>query len=77
MRHEALPHAEHVQVNERFWRVIIPMINFLAFRAMNTMLEQGTLRQQSATRLLQDLWAEQSTFYDDTQRAWRATPPAN
>lgn len=75
MRHEALPHAEHAEVNARFWRVIVPMINFPAFRAINTMLDQGTLRQSSASRLLQDLWSESSTLYDDTQRAWRSNPP--
>ncbi len=73
MRHEALPHPEHHEVNQRFWRMVVPSINFPAFRALNTMLEQGTLRQSSASRLLQDLWSDGSMF-DDTNRNWRVKP---
>lgn len=73
MKHEALPHAEHQEVNARFWRVVVPQMNFPAFRALNTMLAQGTLRQSSATRLLQDLWSDSSVF-NDTNRNWRVKP---
>ncbi|QNJ57660.1 hypothetical protein SEA_KEANU_55 [Streptomyces phage Keanu] len=73
MKHEALPHSEHAEVNERFWPIIVPQINFPAFRAMNTMLKEGTLRQSSAARLEQDLWSDGSLF-DDTNRNWRVKP---
>lgn len=70
---EDLPHAEHHEINARFWPIIVPMINFPAFRALNTMSEQGTLRQSSATRLLKDLWSDGSLL-DDTNRNWRVKP---
>lgn len=70
---EDLPHAEHHPINERFWPIIVPEINFPAFRAINGMLAQGTLRQKSADRLLQDLWSDGSLL-NDTDRNWRVKP---
>lgn len=70
---EDLPHAEHHAINERFWPIIVPSINFPAFRALNGMMAQGTLRQSSATRLFEDLWSDGSVF-DDTNRNWRVKP---
>jgi len=74
MRHEALPHHEHRRTNQQFWRLLVPEIRFPAFRAMNTMLADGTLRQSSATRLLRDLWNTPDEYFDDTTRNWRAKP---
>lgn len=62
MKHEALPHHEHVVINQRFWRIIIPEVQMTAFRALGNMLADGMLRQQSASRLLQDLWVPASTL---------------
>lgn len=62
MKHEALPHHVHVVVNQSFWRIVVPEVQMTAFRALGNMLEAGTLRQQSASRLLQDLWAKPSVF---------------
>lgn len=57
MKHEALPHAEHAIVNQKFWHLVVPEIRpGSAFRAISNMLADGTLRQSSATRLFQDLW---------------------
>lgn len=73
MKHEALPHDEHQPTNERFWPIIVPQINFPAFRAINNMMAGDILRQESASRLLQDLWSDGS-LYDDTNRNWRVKP---
>lgn len=62
MQHEALPHHLHIVVNQKFWRLVVPEVQPTAFRALGNMLAAGTLRQQSASRLLQDLWAPASVF---------------
>lgn len=73
MKHEALPHSEHQPNNEQFWPIVVPQVNFPAFRALNNMLDMGTLRQESASRLFQDLWSDGSLF-NDTNRNWRVKP---
>ena len=70
---EDLPHTEHQEINARFWPVIVRQINFPAFRALNSMMNMGTLRQSSATRLFEDLWSDGSLF-NDTDRNWRVKP---
>lgn len=70
MKHEALPHAEHAQVNRKFWHQVIPEVRLSAMRAAGTLLEDGTLRQSSASRLFQDLWNFPDVVFVNRPRNW-------
>lgn len=74
MRHEALPltPAERKAELYRLYRLIVPETNEVARNALSNMLASGTLRQSSATRLLQSLWQDPTEYFSDIREAWRA-----
>jgi hypothetical protein len=39
------------------------------------MMDMGTLRQSSATRLLQDLWQDPGEYFANIRETWRAKSP--
>ncbi|QJD54002.1 hypothetical protein SEA_GALACTICA_55 [Streptomyces phage Galactica] len=74
MRHEEIPMScgQRRQEAARFFRIVVPESRPQAQRALCTMLEMGTLRQASATRLFQDLWNTPDEFFSNVRETWRA-----
>lgn len=72
MMHESLPHSEHVKINGKFWRIVVPEIRPSAMRVLSTMLKDNTLRQSSASRVFQDLWNFPDVVFVNRPRNWPA-----
>lgn len=74
--HEAIPmtHKERRRELIRFYRLMVPETQETARIALANMMEMGTLRQSSATRLLQDLWQDPADYFSNIREAWRARP---
>lgn len=77
--HEQVPmtHRERRRELIKFYRVLVPETRETARVALASMLEMGTLRQSSATRLFQDLWQDPEGYFSNIRETWRASPPAN
>lgn len=74
MRHEEIPMSCGQRRGEmaKFYRIILPETKPVALKAISTMMEQGTLRQSSASRLFQDLWNEPNEYFANIRETWRA-----
>lgn len=74
MRHEEIQMScgQRRQEAAKFFRIVVPETRPVAQRAISTMLEMGTLRQSSTTRLVQDLWNTPDEFFSDIRKTWRS-----
>jgi hypothetical protein len=74
MNHEGIPmsHAQRRAELTRFYRIVVPETRPTARTALSNMLDMGTLRQSSATRLLQDFWQEPDEYFSNICETWRA-----
>ncbi|AZS06696.1 hypothetical protein HOU95_gp111 [Streptomyces phage Hiyaa] len=61
----------------RLFRIVIPETREVARTALANMLEMGTLRQSSATRLFQDLWQDPADYFSNIRETWRARAEGN
>lgn len=66
---EALP-EQHREIKLAFFRVVSPEMRPTAGNELATMLRTGDLRQESATRLLREFWADD--MMKAARIAWQA-----
>lgn len=76
IRQESIPMTYQQRRHEyaKFFRIVVPETRPTAQRALSDMMDMGTLRQSSASRLFQDLWNTPDEFFADVREAWRAKP---
>jgi hypothetical protein len=75
--HEAIPmdHGQRRHELTKFYRILVPETRETARKALSNMMDMGTLRQSSATRLLQDLWQDPGEYFANIRETWRAKSP--